>query len=120
MRIVNVGSEPFEWTYNSGIYGPVAPGEVREFADDVAAFGVKKSEQLDDLGNPTGVFRLSPVSSMSARHLEEFAQFRCSLCDKGLFRKDELKAHMMESHFAERVADKPPEKTTFEPRPFRK
>ncbi len=107
MRVVNVSKEPYEWTYDSGIYGPVAPGEVREFPDDAASHGLRKSEVLDELGNPTGVYRMVPASSVPSARLEEFAQFRCSLCNEGLFRKDELKAHMMESHFAEKGGESP-------------
>ena len=101
MRVYNRSDKPYEWTYDGKIWGPVQTGEVLTVPDDVGAHGVNRSAYLDEIGQPTGEYRLVPVSMMAGnKKFEEEAKYPCSICgpEKGIFNRAELETHMME-HF---------------------
>ena len=98
---MNVSKEPFEWTCDSRIYGPLQPGEMREVPDHVGAHGVNRSMILDDIGEPTGQYRLKPVNAVQGSpEFERMVKYPCSMCQAGPFGKSDLERHMMETHFA--------------------
>lgn len=125
MRVVNVSDKPFEWTWDSGIYGPLKPGEVIEVSDPCGAHGVNASQVKDEFGQDTGIFRLKPVNVVKGTAaFEAMVKYPCSICGKegGVFGKDDLERHMMETHFSKPAAAGQPvsERGGRDSRPFSK
>jgi hypothetical protein len=104
-RIVNVSNAPFEFTFNSCVYGPYAPGQVVELPYAIAEHGVKRGMIVDDMGNFVGnrCEFLDDLQNDQER-MKSILMYECPLavshqCAAASFRNlDELRAHM-ETHW---------------------
>lgn len=108
-KIINVSDKPFEWTFDSGNYGPLRPGEVMEVSADVAAHAIKRSEIIDpDFGDSLG-FAIAYVGALDKEAIKKIAKYPCPLsitnqCNAAPFKSlDDLKVHM-ESHWGKAPA----------------
>lgn len=110
MKIVIVSDKPFEFTFNSTIYGPFEHGQIVDLPDEVALHGIKRSIVVDEEGNyiGQGVKTLDEVRGDSGA-LEKIIKYDCPLAlseqcnSKGFANLDDLRAHMEQVHW--RVPD---------------
>lgn len=102
MRVINVSDKPYEWQWDGKVFGPLEPGEIRDVPDEVGSHGVNRSMILDEVGEPTGQYRLKPVNAVKGtKQYEAMVKYPCTMCgpEAGVFGKDDLERHMMETHF---------------------
>ena len=103
MKIINVSNEPYFWTFDSGNYGPVLPGQIWEGIEEIARHALKRSAIVDEFGEVAS-FRMEEVGAMSKERIREFAAYPCPFtqsnqCNTKPFRSiDDLRRHM-ESHW---------------------
>ena len=106
MRIVNTSDTPFEWSFNSVVYGPYPPGKIIDLPYEVAEHGIKRSQTLDEMGNPMG-FRMQTLEEAKAdpEKLQNLLIYQCPFtlsdqCTAKPFKNvDDLRKHM-ETHWA--------------------
>lgn len=110
MKVINVSKMPFEFTWDAMNFGPIMPGEVVEYPDDVGMHCIRKSVVLDDEGN-VEAYRMESLSGMSAERIRQVATYPCPFaatgqCDaKPFVDIESLKAHL-DVHFLGRPAKK--------------
>jgi hypothetical protein len=103
LKIINTDSKPYEWTFNGCTYGPLAPGQIGEFPDEVAIHAVKRGVVLDETGDFVR-YRCEFLDSVSREKVKEIAQYECPYkltneCNAAAFKNEkELQAHM-KSHW---------------------
>lgn len=105
-RIVNTSKEVFEFQFNGQVFGPYAPGEPVDLPYEVAMHGIKRSQYLDEMGNPLG-FRMALLdeAKLDPQIAKRLLVYECPMvkageCSAKPFKSvDELRAHM-ESHWA--------------------
>lgn len=103
-RIINVSKAPYEWQWDGGVYGPLQPGEIRDFPDPIAMHAIKRSGILDENGDPTGEQKVRLLSEVPAAEVRDIARYRCPMVESGqcaseVFETtDKLRDHMRE-HF---------------------
>lgn len=102
MKVVNTSKKPFEFTFDSGNYGPFKPGEVVDLPDDVARHGIRRSmlTVLDDSDEFQTSYRLEPLDSLDKDRRSDTAIYACALvaineCNAPNFKTvDELMTHL--------------------------
>lgn len=102
MKIINVSKKPFEWTFNSGNYGPIGPGQIMDLPYEIAAHAVKRSISLRFEEDGTEIYeqQIQLLSSVSGEEIKNIALYPCPMsvsgqCDKTDFKSlDELREHM--------------------------
>jgi hypothetical protein len=112
VKIINKSDKPFDFTFDSGNYGPYLPGEVVDLPDEIAAHAVKRSEILDpDFGDTIG-FQMSYLSDLSQEEIRKHVLYPCPFiqsnqCNAKSFKTpDELRAHL-ETHWGAPTNGKP-------------
>lgn len=111
MKIINVSKLPYEFTWDGFNFGPIAPGEIQEFPDDMAAHAIRKSAVLDEDGN-VETYRVESLARVQhdLAWLKSVATYPCPFaatgqCGEEPFRDIEaLKIHL-DFHF---LGKKPP------------
>jgi len=111
IAIVNTSNEPYEWTHDGFIYGPIAPGQIWEGPDVCAQHALKRSWVLDEEGIPTyqRVELLENVKNDKER-FEALIGYKCPFIVSGdcqakpFTTKDALRKHL-EEHFAAAKGD---------------
>jgi hypothetical protein len=106
VRIVNTSDMPFEYSFNSVVYGPYAPGVIVDLPYEVAEHGIKRSVVLDDVGNPTE-YRMKTIEEAKAdpEKFQNMLQYACPFtfsdqCTAKPFKSvDDLRKHL-EVHWA--------------------
>jgi len=106
VRIINTSDQPFEFQFDSRVYGPFQPGEIADLDDAIALHGLNRSKVIDEMGNTTG-YRLEALNDMrgDTARLRSILSYHCPFgesgqCDTQPFKSvEELRAHM-ESHWA--------------------
>jgi len=103
LKIINTSDKPFEWTFNGEIFGPLAPGQIADFPNEVALHAIKRGVVLDDTGDFIK-YRVESLDSVSNEKIRDIAQYECPFavtnqCDAKPFKNvKDLKAHL-ESHW---------------------
>jgi hypothetical protein len=101
-KLINVTTEPYEFTWNAGHYGPFQPGVPFELPDEVAAHARRHSAILDDMGGAIG-YRVDYLKDVAADKLKNVMLYECPMAQAGRCAADpfktiaDLKAHL-ESH----------------------
>jgi len=104
-------------------YGPLRPGEVGDYPEEIAHHAIRRSVVLDEDGEFIK-YRVEPLGSVDKTRLRQIAVYHCSLvetgeCDHAPFAKlDDLRTHM-EVHFGPPtpIAGVGSQKQTPQPRP---
>jgi hypothetical protein len=111
VRIVNTSDKPFEWSFNSVVYGPYPPGTIIDLPHAVAEHGIKRSQILDEDGNISG-FKMQSLEEAKAdpNKLKDLLIYNCPFgqsdqCNAKPFKNvDDLRKHM-ETHWAKDAAE---------------
>jgi hypothetical protein len=106
VRIVNTSDRPFEFSFDSVVYGPYQPGTIIDLPHEVATHGIKRSQELDEMGNVLG-FRMQSIEEAKSdpEKFKNLLIYTCPFamsdqCNAKPFKSvDELKKHM-ETHWA--------------------
>jgi hypothetical protein len=120
VRIVNTSDRPFEFSFDSVVYGPYQPGTIIDLPHEVATHGIKRSQELDEMGNVLG-FRMQSIEEAKSdpEKFKNLLVYNCPFgmsdqCNAKPFKSvDELKKHM-ETHWAKAPE---PEDDLFGPAP---
>lgn len=117
MKIVNTSDKEYEFTYDSMIFGPYAPGEIVDLPDDIARHAIRRSAVNDDAGQHVE-YRVSPIGAVDRKRLREMAVIPCPYADiegcKAVFKaKDDLRAHL-ETHWQAGAAQAAPPASKFQ------
>jgi hypothetical protein len=112
LRIVNTGKEPYEWTFDGKIFGPLQPGEVKDYPFDVANHAITRSAVRDEIGNAI-VYTVKTLGEVKQdpELFQRIVTYSCPFveseqCTAPPFRSlDALRAHM-EKHFDSAAASK--------------
>jgi hypothetical protein len=104
VKIINVSDKPYEFTFDSGIYGPINPGEIVEYPAEIAAHAIKRSEMVDpDFGEIIG-YRMAYLDSVDPNKVKEIVTYPCPFiasnqCNAKPFKNtEELRLHL-DSHW---------------------
>jgi hypothetical protein len=103
-KIINTSDKPFEFTFDSGNYGPIQPGEVVDYPAEVAAHAIKRSEIIDpDFGETVG-FQLIYLGQLSQEEIRKHVVYPCPFvqsnqCDAKSFKTIEDLHQHMETHW---------------------
>lgn len=109
---MNLDSKPFDWTFNGEQWGPIAPGQVMDLPDEVAAHAIKRSILLD----PNGDFeryRIDYLGNVPAERIKEIAMYDCPYaltgqCTAKPFKTDsDLRAHLESNHWPKSASKVP-------------
>jgi hypothetical protein len=99
-KVINVSNKPYEFTFDGGNYGPIQPGEIKDYPNEVAAHCIKRSEILDpELGETVG-YKMAYLDSLSKDKIKEIATYICPFvaanqCHAKPFKTiDDLRRHM--------------------------
>ena len=111
MRIVNTSDGPFEFSFDSVVYGPYQPGTIIDLPYEVANHGIKRSQVLDEMGNITG-YRVQSIEEAKSdpEKFKNLLVYNCPFgasdqCTAKPFKSvDELKKHM-ETHWVSEPTD---------------
>jgi hypothetical protein len=106
VRIVNISDRPFEFSFDSVVYGPYQPGTIIDLPHEVASHGIKRSQELDEMGNILG-FRIQSIEEAKSdpEKFKNLLVYNCPFtmsdqCNAKPFKSvDDLKKHM-ETHWA--------------------
>lgn len=106
MRIVNTSDLPFEFSFDSVVYGPYQPGKIIDLPYEVANHGIKRSQMLDEMGNVLG-FRMQTLEEAKSdpQKFADLLVYTCPFslsdqCNAAPFKNvDDLRKHM-ETHWA--------------------
>lgn len=113
MRIVNTGEKPYEWTFDGKVFGPILPGEVKDFPDEVANHAIIRSAVRDEMGN--AIDYTVKTLGEAKQNPEQFAKIVTYVCPfveseqckaPPFHDLDALRAHM-ERHFSNAKAAQP-------------
>jgi hypothetical protein len=125
LRIINTGDQPFEWTFDGKIFGPLLPGEAKSFPDEIANHGIIRSAVRDDMGNAIDYTVKTLGEAKQDPRFQEIVTYTCPFveteqCKAPPFRSlDALRAHM-EKHFNDVAAASKPSQQGSQPQQVRR
>jgi hypothetical protein len=103
LKIINVDDKPYEFTWDGCHFGPIAPGQIADYPNEVAQHAIKRGVVTDEIGNFVRL-RVDSIENVDPSLIRDIAIYDCPLqssgqCDAGPFKTvDDLKAHL-ESHW---------------------
>jgi len=100
---MNTSNKPYEFTWDGGHYGPIMPGQIVDYPDDMANHCMKRSTVLFQDGDMMGdidYYQMVPLDSVDPKKVRDNALYECPLvasgqCNaKSFASMAELKAHL--------------------------
>jgi hypothetical protein len=107
LKIINTSNKPYEFTWDGGHYGPIQPGEIKDYPDPIAYHAIKRSVVYFHGGEQDGEishFQMEMLDAVDKSKVSDIALYECPFiasnqCDAKPFKSaDDLRAHL-ESHW---------------------
>lgn len=76
MKIVNTTDKPYDFTFDSRNF-TMPPGEPMDFPDEIARHAIRRSEVLDDEGNPVAYRVASLAEARMSDRYRQIVVYRC-------------------------------------------